>query len=76
MGRKNIYEVKKDSNEQDSEEVSRKKVAGRKEISISMSRIDDLFVQRKSQLEGDSNKMEVEDMELDKPRATKYKKME
>ena len=56
-----------------------KKIGGRTEKSVSMNRIDDLFVQEKSQLEGGQQgnikKRGLEDMEVDKPRATKFKKM-
>lgn len=95
MGLKNIYEVKKDSITEDSRVMSRKpgvirkvvvagrkwkKFGGRSEKSVSMSRIDNLFVQEKSQLEGGKHgnikKRELEDMEVDKPRATKFKKVE
>ena len=57
-----------------------KKIGVRTEKSVSMNRIDDLFVQEKSQLEGGQQgifkKRELEDMEVYKPRATKFKKME
>ena len=57
-----------------------KKIGGRTEKSVSMNRIDDLFVQEKSQLEGGQQgnikKRGLEDMEVDKPRATKFKNQE